>query len=221
MINYATVATKAIGYIGVSLMLLPIGLLGFEFIFPEGIAEAKDFNVKKENDILLEPIFTKNAVKFKDPFLQIDNKELNEPPFQFNVPANSVTNIGATLRIPSIGVNTIINESLNAELALESGVWRDPKQGTPDRYDQPIVLGAHRWGAESLSWEYRTQHLFYKFDQIQPGQMVEITWNNKTYRFKIRKMEQNFVVNDTADLIMYTCVYYGSPERYIVYADRV
>jgi sortase (surface protein transpeptidase) len=221
MINYSAITTKAISIIGVFLMLLPIGLLTYEFIFPEGVAQADDFNVGKENEILLKPIFDKATSKFKDPFLSIDNKNLNEKPLQFTVPTETVSTTGAFVRIPSIGVDTNIYESYNTEEALEYGVWRDPKHGTPDTYDKPIVLGAHRWGHESLSWEHRTKHLFYKFDQLQVGATVEIIWNNKMYYFKVREVEQNYVVNDTADLIMYTCIYYGSPERYIVYADRV
>lgn len=204
-------------------MILPIGILGYSVIVPEKSAvQAEEFNSEKENDILLKPIFTeKTATKFKDPFLNINNEELNELPLQFEVPVDSVVTTGATIRIPSIGVSTTIYESQDAEKALEYGVWRDPTMSTPDRYGKPIVMAAHRWGSESLSWEWRYQNLFNKFDQLQPGSTVEITWNNKIYTFKIRSIDQNFVVEEYADLILYTCVYYGSPERYIVYADRI
>ncbi len=216
-------AIQAIGFFGVFLMILPIGILAYTLIFPEGaLVNAEEFNTDKENKILLEPIFTaKEAVKFKDPFLAIKNEDLNEPPLQFEVPIDNVVTTGATIRIPSIGVSTTIYESQNAERALEYGVWRDPLHGTPDRFGQPIVMAAHRWGSESLSWEWRYQNLFNKFDQLKVGETVEITWNNKSYTFKIRQIDQNFVVTQYSDLILYTCVYYGSPERYIVYADRI
>jgi sortase (surface protein transpeptidase) len=221
MKNYAAITTKAIGYIGVILMLVPIGLLFFELLFPNGIAQADDFNVEKENAVLLEPIFEKATQGFKDPFLEIKNEQLSEPPMEFNVPVDTVTHVNGAIRIPTLGVDTRLYESQNAELGLEYGIWRDPNHGTPDRYDKPIVLGGHRWGKEEFTWDFRTKNLFFKFDQLRGGEIVEIDWNNKTYLFKIRKVEQNFVVNDMADLIMYTCVYYGSPERYIVYADRI
>ncbi len=66
-------AIQAIGFFGVFLMILPIGILAYTLIFPEGaLVNAEEFNTDKENKILLEPIFTaKEPVKFKDPFLAI------------------------------------------------------------------------------------------------------------------------------------------------------
>lgn len=211
---------------GVILLVTPIGFLTYYAVFPGSKVEAL-YDASKENEIIVQPIFTdenkpkKSNYDFKDPFGGRLNSETLIKPLEFTVPANDVADIGTRIRIPSLKIDTSVYESWNIENALVKGVWRDPKHGTPDRFGEPVVIAAHRWGENWFSWEYRKQHLFADFDQLQTGKEVIIIWNNVEYKYMIDHIEQNTYVSRSADLILYTCVDYNSSERIIVYANRI
>lgn len=206
-------------------MVLPIGFLIFLNLPKDSAAE---FDAKKEDTVLSTPIFdekestTAPKYTFKDPFVNTAKEEVvvKETPLAFTV-GDTVTTTGANIQIAGFPLYATIHESTNQEAALAQGVWRDPKYGTPDNNDIPIVLAAHRWGENTFSWDYRNRNLFTQFDQIKGGEIVSINWNNKVYKYQINKIETSDHVTKTDDLIMYTCIDYYSSERIIVYATRI
>lgn len=205
--------------IGMVLIMAPILVLLY-YIFIGSAQNVSAFDPDKENDIIVQPIFDDKAkLSFKDPFGDLDGEV---EPLKFVVPNYEATDIGTRIRIDSIGLKTTVYESKNPTFGLNAGVWRDPLYGVPDRKNTgPIILAAHRWGEDTYSWEYRYENLFTKFDQLKVGDEVKLTWNQKEYKYVIRKVEEGTSVNDSGDLIMYTCIYYNSPERIFVYADLV
>lgn len=126
-----------------------------------------------------------------------------------------------SLRINKIGVNTQIREGENEEAALAKGVWRMPDFGSPKNNDKPIILSAHRWGPLSITAEYRQQNMFINLPKIKPGDKIEIVWDQQLYTYEVVESEINEHVTQLNDLILITCQYYDSPERIIVYANRV
>ncbi len=126
-----------------------------------------------------------------------------------------------TVRISKIGVETEILEGTNEEAILEKGVWRMPSYGSPKNNDTPIILAAHRWGPTNISAEYRNKNMFINLPQLSPGDKIEIVWDQQLYTYEVKKAEINNYVSQLSDLILITCQYYDSPERVIVYAERV
>ncbi|MEP7103154.1 MAG: sortase [Candidatus Dojkabacteria bacterium] len=210
--------------IGIILMIIPIAFLSFINFAPK--AETNVFEAQKEDKILSTAIFAQSDVKptpkytFKDPFTATVVNETKVKPLQFVV-GNTVTTTGATVQVSGIKINTTIYESTNQEAALAAGVWRDPNYGTPDNNELPIVLAAHRWGENNISWDWRNANLFTEFDQLKGGEIVTINWNGKQYRYQVNAIETSNHVSKLADLIMYTCIDYYSPERIIVYATLI
>jgi sortase (surface protein transpeptidase) len=204
-------------FLGIILLILPIGILVYYIFFSPSKVEAT-YNPEKESDIITQPIFDQSNLKFNDPFL---NDNLSEfKPLDFYIPNYEATDIGTRITIPAVGLNTTVYESKVPSLGLDAGVWRDPLYGVPDRSNTgPIILAAHRWGEDSFSWEYRYKNLFTKFDQLKAGDEVTIIWNNHEYNYIIRTTIEGTAVTENADLIMYTCIYYNSPLRIFVYAD--
>lgn len=126
-----------------------------------------------------------------------------------------------TLIIPKIGVNTPLLEGHNEEELLSKGVWKMPGYGSPSRNNQPIVLAAHRWGPITTPAEYRSQHMFINLPNLVEGDKLTIVWEQREYIYQVRKTEVNQYVSELADLILITCQYYDSPERILVYAERI
>lgn len=204
--------------VGVIMLVLPIFILLYYIFISTPQKVGALYSPDKENEIIAKPIFTDRST-IKDPFATGSNEV---QPLEFNIPNYEAIDIGTRIRIPTIGLDTTVYESKSPTYGLGAGVWRDPLYGAPDRPSNgPTVLAAHRWGEDRFSWEYRYANLFTKFDQLKEGERITITWNNTEYDYVIRHIEQNTQVTGNADLIMYTCVYYNSPERIFVYADRV
>lgn len=126
-----------------------------------------------------------------------------------------------TVRISKIGVDTEIIEGTNEAEALEKGVWRMPSYGSPVNNDTPIILAAHRWGPTNITAEYRNKNMFINLPQLSTGDTVEIIWDQQVYTYQIKKVEYSTYVSELSDLILITCQYFDSPERIIVYADRI
>jgi len=126
------------------------------------------------------------------------------------------------ITINSIGVDTKIFEGVDTA-ALEEGIWRMPYHGTPDDQvsDQPVVLAGHRWGEDGLTYDYRSKNLFLNLPNLNRGDLIEITWNGKTYKYSVSDVQKNNYVEKLSDLILITCVDYVSTSRYFVFAERV
>lgn len=140
-----------------------------------------------------------------------------QPEFNPNLPK------GAWIHIPRIGVYTELRPTENPDEALDKGVWMVPDFGRPGDREQPIIAAAHRfgwdWWWQSDYWKY---HSFYLLTETEPGDRVEIIYDQRKWVYEIYESEEGTLISDyDADLILYTCKYLRSPIRYFRYARVV
>lgn len=147
---------------------------------------------------------------------QEEREEEKIPPLNTNLPE------GYFVSIPSINVLSPISDNPNYEEALKDGTWIVPEFGTPEERELPIILAAHRFGYQTWTREVRERISFYNLPNVDPGEYVNIYWNQREYTFKIYKSEESTYISDYgADLILYTCKYFNSPIRIFRYATLV
>ncbi|MBP7876170.1 sortase [Candidatus Woesebacteria bacterium] len=131
--------------------------------------------------------------------------------------------LGHILRISTIGVDANVTISLDSDEALKNGAWMVPDFGRPDDFSQPTIIASHRYGW--LSWwqsDFGKKNSFYNLPTTKPGDTVEIISDQRSYRYEIYDIEEGKAIEDySADLILYTCKFLNSPERYFVYAKRL
>jgi hypothetical protein len=130
---------------------------------------------------------------------------------------------GEWLIIPRIGVRTQLQETDEAEKALEKGVWQVPGYGQPGDITQPMILAAHRYGFKAW-WrsDYWKYHSFYLLPDLEPGDRIEVIADKRKWIYEVYAGEENTLITDyTADLILYTCKYLNSPVRHVRYARLV
>lgn len=126
--------------------------------------------------------------------------------------------------IPSVGINTKINESSyeNYEEALKVGVWRVPDFGTPYERKAPVILAAHRYGYLKWSVPYRLKNSFYNLPKVKVGDTVEVIWRQRKYIYEVYAEGKGEKITDySADLILYTCEDLTSPVRIFKYARLI
>ena len=200
-------------FLGGLLVVFPMIFLGIyaSGVFTPGQIFAE--NVERENEIIAKD----SGIKFhqKQDLTVIKQFEV------FQIPEKHSENYGNKLIIPSININTLIWENWNGVDALGKGTWRMPYHGAPDRNNEPIVLAAHRWGGDNLSWDYREKHLFLNLPDLKVGQEIKIIWFGKEYVYRVSHTEVNEEVSRSDDLILITCKDYNSLKRVFVYASRV
>lgn len=126
------------------------------------------------------------------------------------------------LVIDRISVYSPITGGENYEKALETGTWIVPDFGTPAENENPIILAAHRFGYIYWDKQTREEISFFNLPKLEVGDKVKIIWEQRGYTYEIYKAEESTYISDySADLILYTCKYFSSPERIFRYASRV
>jgi len=143
-------------------------------------------------------------------------KEIKKDPVDVSLPKQNF------LIIDKISVYSPINEGSNYTEILKLGTWIVPQFGTPEENDKPIILAAHRFGY--IYWDKTTREeiSFINLPKTGVGDKAEIIWGQRKYTYKIYKAEESTYISDyTADLILYTCKFFSSPERVFRYARRV
>ncbi len=147
---------------------------------------------------------------------EVDEKDTNLPDFDPSLPKDNY------VLIPKIEVSSPIGETKDAEESLKEGTWMVPDYGTPEENSLPIILAAHRFGY--IEWNRDTRNLlsFYNLPKTQIKDTVEIIWNQREYTYEIyAEDDATFIKDYDADLILYTCKYFNSPQRIFRYANRV
>lgn len=130
---------------------------------------------------------------------------------------------GSWLIIPRIGVRTELQRTETAEEALQTGVWQAPDFGEPGDTQKPVILAAHRygwkWWWQSEYWKY---HSFYLLPDTQPGDRIEIIYDQRKWVYEIYAVAEGSEIEDySADVILYTCKFLNSDARYIRYARLI
>ncbi|MDD4382076.1 MAG: sortase [Candidatus Dojkabacteria bacterium] len=159
--------------------------------------------------------------KITDPILDVQNITVKE--IDINIPDPQPTlPEGYHILIPVIGVNSPISSNTKYEEALKNGSWIVPDYGTPEDNSLPIIIASHRFGYASWSNEKRKLISFYNLPKTKVGDNVHIYWDQKEYVYEIYKAEEKTYISDyEADLILYTCKYFNSPQRIFRYANRI
>lgn len=158
---------------------------------------------------ITDPILDVQQVKEKNDDIVIPDPEPTLPEGYF-------------ILIPSIGVNSPISQSSKYQDALRNGSWIVPDYGTPLDNRLPIIIASHRFGYASWSNETRNLISFYNLPKTKVGDKIHIYWNQKEFVYEIYKGEEKTYISDyEADLILYTCKYFNSPQRIFRYANRV
>lgn len=125
------------------------------------------------------------------------------------------------IRIPSIGVDTVIQESTLEyyEEALKKGIWRVSDFGTPYTRNKPTIMAAHRFGYLAWTNIFRRENSFFSLPKLKEGDIVEIIWRQRKYVYEVYATEESEKISDySGDLILYTCETLSSPIRIYKYA---
>jgi sortase (surface protein transpeptidase) len=128
------------------------------------------------------------------------------------------------LIIKKLGIDTAINEEPLAtyEEAFKKGVWRVPDFGTPQDRQLPLILAAHRFGYISWSNDFRHKNSFFNLPKLEPGDQVDVIWNQRHYTYQIYAGEESKEISQyTADLILYTCKFLESDVRIFRYGRLI
>ncbi len=136
-------------------------------------------------------------------------------------PKNEKLPAGHYLKIPKIKLYTKILEDKNPYRALRKGVWRVYDYGTPNKLTKPTILAAHKFGYAFWSKDYKSTHAFYNLNKLKAGDTIEVIWDKRLFKYTVIKTEVSNTIKDIgAHLILYTCIGYNNPKRFIVYAER-
>jgi hypothetical protein len=161
--------------------------------------------VSKENTpTLISPISTPETL------------EIPLPDFDPSLPKEN------GLIIEKIGVKGQIHEGTDWENILKLGVWRVPDFGTPEDDSKPVILAAHRWGYLNWSAAFRKLNSFYNLPKLTVGDTIKVIWDQRPYEYKVYSTSTGTKITEyNANLILYTCQMWNSPERYFVYANKI
>ncbi len=192
--------------IGITFIVFAVILLLVPLLLQENLS-VQTVSAKQSSDLITSSTLYKNT----------SHKTQELPKIDLTLPK------GHILQINKIGVNTQILESKNPQEALRKGVLRINNFATPltARPGLPTILAAHRFGYITWTPEYRRKNSFANLNQLSEGDTIIIIWNQRKFVYKIYKIEINSKITDyNADLILYTCIAFNSPQRLFVYAVR-
>ncbi len=198
--------------IGTVLVIAPVIFL--IFLASGLLEEPKIFatDAVRENQIL-------TGTTLENPNKSILTQAGAEIKSEYVVPQSGVITSDIQLIIPAIGVDTVVYESYDGVAALEKGVWRMPQYGLPGSQVSPLILSAHRWGYDYMSWEHRSKNLFLNLPNLKENDLIYVVMAAKTYTYRVVLLEDNEFVSTTSDLILITCRYFDSPVRVFAYAE--
>lgn len=124
--------------------------------------------------------------------------------------------------IPSIGVRSPMKNSKNYEEVLKVGSWMVNDFPTPNELKKPVIVASHRFGYLDWSTKERREISFYNLPKLKNGDIVEIVWDQRKYKYKIVDSSEGANIKSyNHDLILYTCKLYNSPTRIFKYAQRI
>lgn len=196
------------GYIGIFLVVLSLGIFMIPTL-PYLVYRVNPEETEKE----IESISTEIS---KDVINTNTNDSKEFPPIDPSLPEQPY------VRIPNIGVNSPIFYQQDYISALKKGSWMVPEFGTPMNGNTPIILAAHRFGYRNWTKEFRNMISYYNLPQTQEGDIIEIVWEQRLFRYEIYKGEEsNYISDYDADLILYTCKFFNTPIRIFRYARLI
>ena len=195
-------------FLGICLILLSIGIFMVPTI-PYIVYRINPAETEKEIDSLSTDIDTEAVITG-------ESDSITLPPIDTSLPKDPY------VRIPKISVNSPIFYQKDYISALKKGTWMVPEFGTPMNGKTPIILAAHRFGYRTWSKEFRNTISFYNLPSTKKGDIIEIVWEQRLFKYQIYKAEEgNYITDYNADLILYTCKFFNTPVRIFRYAKIV
>jgi sortase (surface protein transpeptidase) len=174
------------------------------------------WNTAKTHGVeVVSKILAKSVVNDFDELTNTASNIGYQPRFDASLPLEN------RIRIPSIGVDTEIQESTLEyyEEALKKGVWRVSDFGTPYTRNKPTIMAAHRFGYLAWTSIFRRENSFFNLPKLKEGDIVEVIWRQRKYVYEVYATEEGEEIsNYSADLILYTCEVLNSPVRIYKYA---
>ncbi len=143
--------------------------------------------------------------------------QFEEEPVSFptkNVPER-VSSIDSLL-IRSIEVEVQLGEQ---EGYLNFGGWVQNLNSE----NLPLVISIHRFGLRYLSPDYNIHETFYNVDKLKANDELELTWQEKKYKYKLIDIYENSNNKPIKDnqLVIYTCKYWNSSERIFTVWEKI
>ncbi|MCL2110065.1 hypothetical protein FWH30_00530 [Microgenomates group bacterium] len=125
---------------------------------------------------------------------------------------------GLWLKNTEIGLNAQVYQGAEIDLALERGVVEVPGYGKIGAIGAPVIMAAHKHG---MLWWWNSSHgrenSFYYLDQLRVGNQMVVIYDQREWRYEIYNTEYGERIEDyQADLILYTCRFLVSEQRYFV-----
>lgn len=126
---------------------------------------------------------------------------------------------GKWIKIPKIGVNSVLQRTNDSDKALSVGVWMAPDYGEVGDLEMPVIVAAHRFG---FKWwwqdDYYKKNSFYYLPDLEVGDEIELIKDKKKWVYEVYAKEEGKEITDyKADMILYTCKFLNSPIRHFVY----
>lgn len=127
-----------------------------------------------------------------------------------------------------IGLKAKIQASSSEEEideGLSQGVVAIPGYGQAgETAGAPMIVAAHRYGY--LWWwdnpNYARENSFYYLPELVVGDVVEVIAGGRRWYYEIYRTSEGETIDDyQADLILYTCKYLNSKQRYFQYARLI
>jgi sortase (surface protein transpeptidase) len=192
-------------FLSISLVLIAFPIAPYiMYRLNPNLTDTEIDNISKE---VVEDVIVPTEVNIKESDLPLFDSSLPEDPY---------------LLIPTIKVSSPIDQTKDPEESLKDGTWMAPEYGQPDNNSLPIIVAAHRFGY--VYWDRKTRNRvsFFNLPKTQIDDTVEIIWNQRKYIYRIYAEDESTYIKDyQADLILYTCKYFNSPQRIFRYAMRV
>ena len=197
-----------------SMVLLSMGVLSTSAVMFPQVSEFVDEKLSSS----YVQIFTKPTKTFGDNLMATGDKKPVKP---YQPVFDATLGKENRLIIDEIGIDAKLNESgqEGVEEALREGVWRVNEFGTPYARKRPTILAAHRFGFLDWTNEFRRMNSFYNLPKLKEGDTVEIIWAQRKYLFEVYGIEEGAeILDNQADLILYTCKFLDAETRVFGYA---
>ena len=117
--------------------------------------------------------------------------------------------------------NDDIDNKREVNALLSKGLYLYPEYAGIGEIGKTVIIAGHHYNMHMSALESKKS--FQNLDKVQVGDRIEIVDDYKIWTYEVYKVEQaKEVTEETADLILYTCVFWWDSElRLFVYGNLV
>ncbi|MDO5561703.1 MAG: sortase [bacterium] len=209
VINTSLNCSLAVGALMLVAYFVPQWTFNLFPVLTENFIQAEELKTPETTDAATEQLIL-SSLPERDEISATATAKI-KPKYNLNLPA------GQWLQIESVGIdaqilsNGDINDKKAVNKILDQGIYAYPEFASYGSQNKPVILAGHHYNMwTSVSKDTQS---FQKLDQVQVGDVVVITDNQKQWTYQIYKVEQAAALTEeNADLIMYTCVFWWDSE---------